>query len=435
MHEYKSKMIFGLAFASLLFSCGVSSSEVFNTSLESTSSIVNPSSQTDDATSINNPQPSVTFKANIPIDIASTSSIKIAGTFNSWNPLATNYALTEIDAYNYQITIEFPPNDVGVVIEYKYVLLLQDQTDNPWANVEGNSMGGEIGNRRHTLRQGAQIVNDNIASFKNNTGLTSVTRGTLLKVVLAMPQYTDGRTRVIRIWLPDGYESHDENKRYPVLYMHDGQNLFDAYTAFAGEWRVDEAIGALTDLGYGGSIVVGIDNSNDRLNELSPTWPRSTIGQSYIQNPSGEKYASFIIETVKPYIDSNFNTNPSAATTGIGGSSMGGVMSLFMALTYPGIFGYGLIFSAAMQVYEANMVDTFIASKNIATNANNLRLYVYAGGQESEITRYVQDIRLALEAQSFPSQNLMTHVDQNRGHNEAAWAHYFPIAYRFLVAF
>ena len=435
MHEHKSKMIFGLAFVSLLFSCGVSSSDVANTSIENTSSIVNPSSQESDLSSIDNSQPHVTFKVNIPIDIAATSSIKIAGTFNNWNPLAPNYALTEIDAYNYQITIEFSLSDVGVQIQYKYVLLLQDQIDNPWANVEGNTIGGEIGNRRYTLRQGAQIVNDNIASFKNNTGQTSVTRGTLHKVVLAMPQYTDGRTRVIRIWLPDGYESQDENKRYPVLYMHDGQNLFDAYTSFAGEWGVDESIGALTDLGYSGSIVVGIDNSSDRLNELSPTWPRSTIGQSYIQNPSGEKYASFIIETVKPYIDSNFNSNPSTATTGIGGSSMGGVMSLFMALTYPNIFGYGLIFSTAMQVYEANMVDTFIASKSIATNANNLRLYVYAGGQESEITRYVQDIRLALETRSFPSQNLATHVDQNRGHNEAAWAHYFPIAYRFLVDF
>jgi len=378
--------------------------------------------------------PTIIFKANIPIDVATSSNVVIAGNFNSWNPLEGNNILTEIDAYNYQITIEFDATLVGTTLEYKYVLLLEDQTEGPWTNVEGSTTGGEIGNRTYTLREGMQTVNDTIASFKNNTGQTTLSRGTLRKVVLDMPLYTDGRRRTIRIWLPDGYQDADTSTRYPVLYMHDGQNLFDAYTGFAGEWGIDETIGALMDLGYGGSIVVGIDNSSDRLNELSPSWPRSSAGSAYIKNPSGEKYASFIVDVVKPYLDANFNTNPSRETTGIGGSSMGGVMSFFMALQYPDVFGYGMLFSTAMYVYEANMSETFIASKNVSATFNP-RLYIYAGGQEPTITRYVDDIKNALIDVGYLSSHINTHIDPNRGHNEAAWAHYFPIAYRWLVNF
>jgi pullulanase len=116
-----------------------------------------------------------------------------------------------------------------------------------------------------------------------------------------MTQYSDNRSRLIRIWTPDGYDSTDL-QRYPVIYMHDGLNLFDTYTAFAGEWRIDETIGAMMDKGYEGAIVVGIDNGPERLNELTVDWPAN----SYDIVPDGEKYAQFIVDTVKPYIDSNY---------------------------------------------------------------------------------------------------------------------------------
>ena len=315
------------------------------------------------------------------------------------------------------------------------MLLFDDQDDNGWTYVEGNLSGGEIGNRRHTLISGEQTVNDTILTFKNNTGKTSVTRGTLQKVTLDMPQYDDGRKRTIRIWLPEGYDPEDTTTRSPVLYMHDGQNLFDTYTAFSGEWCVDEAMGALMDDGYGGSIVVGIDNSSDRLNELSPSWTRSSEGTVAITNPSGEKYAEFIVNTVKPYIDSHFHTNPDVEATGIGGSSMGGVMSLFMALTYPWTFGYAMIFSAAMWVYEEGTTEAFIGSQGYVTGHTWPKLYIYAGGSggEASITPYVALIHDTLIANEYSPDAIATMVDLSRGHNENAWSYYFPIAYQWLV--
>ena len=375
----------------------------------------------------------LTLNVNIPIDIDdAVSSLKIAGNMNAWNPLDEDYRAMKIDEYNYILRLEFPLSDAGHLIEYKYVLVYEDQTTNPWANVEGGPTGNEIANRRYTLLTGEQTVNDTVSSFKNHLDQTSLTRGTLIKVILDMPQYNDSRKRTIRIWLPDGYEA-DSEKRYPVIYMHDGQNLFDRYTSFSGEWEIDESLGAMMDGGYEGAIVVGIDNSADRLNEYSPSWPRSSDGSAHIQNPSGEKYAQFVVQTVKPYIDAHFKTNPNREATGIGGSSMGGVISFYMALTYPEVFGYALLFSTAMWVYQSDVTTAFLDEVSIARLSVFPRLYLYAGGLEPDVTPYVESIRSALIDRGYPEANIAWHVDQNRGHDEAAWAHYFPIGYRWLV--
>ena len=338
----------------------------------------------------------------------------------------------KVDEYNYYLRLEFPLSDDGLLLEYKYVLVYDDETANPWANVEGGPTGNEIANRRYTLLIGEQTVNDTVSSFKNHLDQTSLTRGTLIKIILDMPQYNDSRKRTIRIWLPDGYEA-DSEKRYPVIYMHDGQNLFDRYTSFSGEWEIDESLGAMMDGGYEGSIVVGIDNSDDRLNEYSPSWPRSSGGSAYIQNPSGEKYAQFVTQTVKPYIDAHFKTNPNREATGIGGSSMGGVISFYMALAYPEVFGYALLFSTAMWVYQSEVTATFLDFVSIASFSVFPRLYLYAGGLEPDVTPYVESIRSSLIIRGYPEANIAWHVDQSHGHNESAWAHYFPIAFRWLV--
>lgn len=436
-----------LPFVLLLSSCGTSTSSLseeasksqlassemsIDSSMIPSEEVSSDSGEASISSSFTPSSISLTFNVTIPIDIETSSSIKIAGNLNAWNPLHEDYKMDEVDAFHYTLTLTFPITDVGRLLEYKYVLVFEGQVDNPWANVEGGATGNEIGNRRYTLKSGEQIVNDTVLTFKHNIDQTSLTRGTLTKVSLDMPQYGDGRKRTIRIWLPDGYVATDTSKRYPVLYMHDGQNLFDSYTSFSGEWGIDESIGALMDQGYGGAIVVGIDNSNDRLNEYSPSWPRSSEGASYIQNPSGEKFASFIVDTVKPYIDQNFNTNPAREATGVGGSSMGGVISFYMALQYPDTFGYALLFSTAMWVYQSSVIETFLDGLAISSMINQPKIYLYAGGQEPSVTPYVDSIKNALIARSFIDSNIATHVDPSRGHNEAAWATYFPIAFRWL---
>ena len=153
-------------------------------------------------------------------------------------------------------------------------------------------------------------------------------------IIEAFPAPELGGTRRLWLYLPPGYDTSD--RRYPVLYMHDGQNLFDVATSFAGEWEVDESLDALVREGrLPGLIVVGIDNAGDaRLDEYSP-WRDRQLGKG----GRGDAYAAFLIRTLKPHVDRTWRTLPDAAHTGIAGSSMGGLISLYAGLRHPEVFG------------------------------------------------------------------------------------------------
>jgi predicted alpha/beta superfamily hydrolase len=131
--------------------------------------------------------------------------------------------------------------------------------------------------------------------------------------------------RDIIVWLPPSYKKHT-GKYYPVLYMHDGQNLMDPYTSFAGQdWRVDETVTRLIKAGLIDEIiVVGIYNTHDRLEE-------------YSNGERGNNYRRYITEELKHFIDSNFRTMQEREHTAIMGSSMGGLCSFYTAWDYPGV--------------------------------------------------------------------------------------------------
>lgn len=274
---------------------------------------------------------------------------------------------------------------------------------------------------------------------------TTVTSGKLEIVELNMPQFDDNRARKIRVWLPEGYNPSDTKKTYPVIYMSDGQNLFDTYTSFAGEWKVDESISNMMKDGYEGAIVVGIDNGgNLRSNELSPAWKLSDVGSSFITNPGGDKYAAFVTETVKPYIDAHYNTKPERKYTGIGGSSMGGTISLYIAMEYPKIYGFSMILSPALQIYEDGTIEKYIDSKQYADIDVLPNLYIYAGGNtgyaapnsgcdEGCIEKYVDIIKNQMLKDGYPEAKIKTLVVPGNTHNESAWAEVFPYAYKWFI--
>ncbi|MBU6213974.1 MAG: hypothetical protein KGP01_05980 [Actinomycetales bacterium] len=274
----------------------------------------------------------------------------------------------------------------------------------------------------------------NIPAQASNANGTVV--GNLTLATLAMPQYADGRSRTIRIWTPKAYDPADTNRRYPVLYMHDGQNLFDASTSFAGEWEVDETVSALMADGYRGAIVVGVDNSADRLNELSPPWPRNP--GTPITAPSGDKYASFIVSTVKPYVDAHFNTLPGRDTTGVGGSSMGGIISFYMGLTYPAVFGKVLAFSPSFPLYVKRDYLARIAAIDFSPAGAATRLYLYSGGagdgamSENGIAKSLPAVVSALKRSGYPAAQVKSHVWAIASHSEGFWAAEFLTAFDWL---
>lgn len=229
------------------------------------------------------------------------------------------------------------------------------------------------------------------------------------------------RERTVRIYLPPGYER--SRRRYPVLYMHDGQNLFDDATAYAGEWGVDETLNDLAKQRGLEVIVVGIDNGGvERVHELNP-WDNPEYGKG-----EGEQYMAFVVRVLKTWIDAHYRTLPDRRHTAIMGSSMGGLISSFAVSRYRQVFGGAGIFSPAY--WLAPQLFDYVASQPPPTAT---RLYFYAGGSESE--SMVPDMKrmvAVLERSGLPSRNLAVAVNPVGRHNEAAWRAEFPRAVAWL---
>jgi len=230
---------------------------------------------------------------------------------------------------------------------------------------------------------------------------------------LAMPGLE--RTRTVRIYLPPSYATAAD-RRYPVIYMHDGQNLFDDATAFAGEWGVDESMDKLAQICAFEAIVVGIDNGGEkRMTELN-AWPNERFGA-----PEGEQYLGFLVDVVRPYIDQHYRTEPGRNSTAIIGSSMGGLASHYAIHARPEVFGMAGVLSPAYWV--APSIFDEVSAKTLPAAA---RVYLYAGGKEgAEMTTDARRMYELLAKTTAPD-HLLLHIVEAAEHNEAAWRAEFP---------
>jgi predicted alpha/beta superfamily hydrolase/glycosidase len=229
-----------------------------------------------------------------------------------------------------------------------------------------------------------------------------------------------GRERTLRVYLPPSYGQGE--RRYPVIYMHDGQNLFDEATSYAGEWGVDEAMNRLAAERGFEAIVVGIDNGGDkRMTELNP-WSNTRFGTG-----EGEAYVSFIVNVVKPYIDATYRTQPGRETTAVMGSSMGGLISDYAIHRHPQVFGKAGVFSPSYWI--APEAYAYASQHPLPADA---RVYLYMGGREGEES--VPDVQRMVEvlAQAPQRQAFTLHLVPEAQHNEAAWRAEFERAVRWM---
>jgi len=256
-----------------------------------------------------------------------------------------------------------------------------------------------------------------------------------------------GKSRTIRVWTPPNYDSNTD-KKYPVLYMHDAQNLFDRSTAAYGEiWDVHTAIEKLmSEKGYAGIIIVGIDNGPglERLDEYSP-WVSERIEElkelgDYKRDIGGEgvRYGKFIVDTLKPMIDSNYRTLADRENTGVAGSSMGGFISLYLGAEYPEVFGKIGAFSTA-----AWFADESLAKHLQKINSEvQTRWYLDIGTEETsnanvkDFNKLYIEGTLAIEKQllslGVPESDVKVVIEEGATHFELAWARRFPEAFVWL---
>jgi predicted alpha/beta superfamily hydrolase len=240
--------------------------------------------------------------------------------------------------------------------------------------------------------------------------------------------------RDVLVYLPPGYESA-KRSRYPVIYFHDGQNLFDGATSYiAGkEWRVDETAQALITAGkIEPLIIVGVYNAGaDRINEYTPA-----EDSKYKHGGKADLYGRMLVEELKPFIDRTYRTRRGANDTGLGGSSLGGLVSLYLGLKYPHVFGRLAVVSPSVWFANQHIVG-FVAA---LPRKPKVRIWMDIGTREGrnqeEAQQTVKDARLlyeTLEKKGWqPGRDLSYLEAEGAQHNEEAWAERVEPILKFL---
>lgn len=353
----------------------------------------------------------VTLKiTQVPTNTSQSASIYFASSINSWN--ASGNILQVLGNGQYQVII---PEGIGTV-EYKF-------TRGSWPTVEGNATGSYLPNRSFTFTGSPQLINLTVQSWEDLAGSnsTAASNVSILSTSFYMPQLN--KYRKIWLYLPPDYFT--TTKTYPVLYMQDGQNLFDNATSFSGEWEVDETLNTLFQQGNYGAIVVGIDNGGaDRLNEYSP-WNNPQYGGG-----QGDLYSQFIAETLKPYIDSQYRTKPEPQYNALLGSSMGALISTYIGAKYPNVFQKVGNFSPAYWFAKPQLVS-YIA--NNSQNYSNSRMYFVSGTNESSsMVPDENEIKNTFQNKLLSVSNTQIKFDTYGTHTESYWRGEFATAYLWL---
>ncbi len=390
----------------------------------------------------------VEFVVRLPPDAGADAKVYLAGgaaALGGWR--ADGVALARTEDGRYRGSVLLPE---GATIEYKI-------TAGSWQTVERDASGRDIPNRTLIVRSG-ETVEIVVAAWASAPGRAGASKSTIPPAAgAARPRKQTmtgdirhhagfrskhlGNDRTVVVYLPPDYRTETaKDRRYPVLYMHDGQNLFDAATSFLGiEWQADEHAERLIRAGrIEPVIIVGIYNTPDRMNEYTP-WPdagRNAGGR-------GDLYARFVVEEVKPFVDREYRTLPDRRHTAVAGSSLGGLISLHMARRHPDVFSMCGVISPALMWADRRILKEI--ESDAAAGAQWLskaRFWVDMGTAEGRqidtFSRAITDTRLLIShfdrAGLAPGRNYYYQEVYEGEHNEAAWAARFDKVLLYFFA-
>ncbi len=241
-------------------------------------------------------------------------------------------------------------------------------------------------------------------------------------------------TRQLRVWLPPGYSApENQGRHYPVFYLNDGQNLFDPATAYIGvDWQADEAAGRLIgENRIPPLIIVGIDNAQkDRAKEYLPYRSFSPP----VMRPQGKRFPDFLLNEVMPLIYQHYRIARGPENTGLGGSSLGAIISLYTVMSRPGVVGRLLLESPSLFVSNRQLVKSSRAFRQWPA-----RIYMAIGTREDgskdrdqQVVNDVKNLEHILRRAGLSDDRLRVRIDEGATHNEREWAKRFPDALTFL---
>ena len=369
----------------------------------------------------------LTIRLTVPESTPAAATVYVAGSFNNWNPAAEGYRLArEGDVCT--ITL---PDSIRGSLEFKFTL-------GSWESVELSASGGDVPNRTFTVPPAGAITwTGTVAAWRTGPAAprphTATASVSVLSDSFGVPQL--GRARRVWLYLPPGYVA--SHRRYPVLYLQDGQNVFDAATSFSGEWGVDETLDSLHAAGDPGVIVVAVDNGREhRMDEYQP-WPAANRN---IGGGEGSAYVDFLVHTLKPYVDAHYRTRPDRANTGVGGSSLGGLISFYATLEYPDVFGRALVFSTPFFLHPQLLAMARAAHPRQPPT----RFYFDTGLTEGVSSAGIPERAMARSQEAVVDSLAAAGIDTahdvrallppDGAHAEWFWRREFPAAYRWLFA-
>jgi predicted alpha/beta superfamily hydrolase len=366
------------------------------------------------------PAKSLSLELTTPVD--DIRPVYIVGNFNDWNVDDKRFLMRRVSRGKFVFTF---PNDMLLpqTLHYKYVR-------GGWENKELDAFGNATTNRILENPEGA--ITDFVPRW-NNYGLdynpAFLPQKQLVSDAFDMPQLKKKR-RVIAL-LPFDYDKNPQ-KRYPVIYLQDAQNLFNPRSPF-GNWAIDKKLAVLAERGMGDIIVIAVDHGgSERVNEFLPPLAKQNGGESprSIGKPDGRKYVKFLATSLKAHIDATFRTLPERIHTGIGGSSMGGLISIYAGLMYPSVFGRLMVFSPSLWAMQNVQFDTIDFYQPQPT-----KIYAYAGEKEgSNMVPNVQRFHQSIQNRGYDSSgvNIKVTIDPQGLHTEKRWGEEFPKAMEWL---
>jgi len=329
-----------------------------------------------------------------------TSKIYIAGNIEKlggWNPnkIMLEYKGAKIWSRQFEIV-------KGTRLEYKF-------TKGSWAT---EALGSDSSIPQNSVLVVNQDTTVSATIFNWRDKFNFKVKGQITGTVKYHKNFVQPglKSRDIFVWLPPDYETN-LNKHYPVFYMHDGQNLVDPRTSNTFiDWQVDEVADSLIRAEkIEPFIIVGINNTDDR-------------GTEYSNTPLGKRYIKLIVEKIKPFIDKSYRTLPDPKHTAIGGSSMGGLISMICAWEFPDVFSKAACFSPAFMFQDFDYTKVIQQGKS---PKKNLLIYIDNGGKglETMLQPGVDRMVDILKSKGYKEgEDLFIFIDKNAEHNEAAWS-------------
>ena len=341
--------------------------------------------------------------------------VYVTGNFNGWNPRDEQFRMQREADGTYTIAI---PHDAKLPsnLEYKY-------TKGGWENVEIDRFGNIHGNRKHTITDVFEIK-DQVELFRDNWAPYKQEFFPVVELIsdhFEIPQLDKTR----RVWALLPHDYHKTDKSYPVLYLQDAQNLFAEGSEF-GNWEIDKKLSILSEYGRGDVIIIAIEHGGeDRIKEYM------FESNPLVLQGDGKKYIRFVTDTLKPFIDHKYRTLKGREHTGIGGSSLGGLISIYGGFLYPEVYSKLMIFSPSLWA-----VPTINFPMIKFYNPFETKVYIYGGKKEgSQMVERIYKFRDLMEKYDDEKEKdfeFKVSIHPDGEHDEFYWSQEFPKAIEWL---